>query len=184
MHSAQYPKNPIFSDNLKPSAQRMLSLFGLIVCLVSLGGAYYLQYQKGIEPCALCILQRGIYMALGLIFLLHAFSGRAPHWLSKCFAFLTGLVAAMGIGLAGRQVWLEHLPPGEVPSCTASIDRLMDMYPLLEVLKQVLATAGECGEVMMRIFGLSLAQWSLVIFEFLFLISLYQWRQASLKVPA
>ena len=118
-------------------------------------------------------------MALGAFFLLHALSNRSAYWVSRIFSFITACLSAIGIGLTGRQVWLEHLPPSEVPSCTASLERLFDMYPIFEALRQVLTTAGECGVVLMRIFGLSLAQWSLVIFEILFLISLYQWRKAN-----
>lgn len=49
-----------------------------------------------------------------------------------------------------------------VPSCTAGLDRLLEVYPLMEVLKTILTSAGECSMVTFTIMGLSLAEASLI----------------------
>jgi hypothetical protein len=38
--------------------------FAALVCAALLGFGYYLQYGKGLEPCPLCLVQRGFFIAV------------------------------------------------------------------------------------------------------------------------
>lgn len=179
MHLKPYSRNLLFSEPPALSPLRIRALIGFALCIGALGFAYYLEHHQYIQPCPLCILQRGIFLLLALLFCIWSIPRNMPFWLSRSFAFLTTIVAIAGMGLAGRQIWLEHLPPNEAPLCSASLERLLDVYPVLEVFRRILTTSGECARVMLRIVGLSLAEWSLVLFEVILLLSLYQWRYAE-----
>ena len=37
-------------------------------------------------------------------------------------------------------------PPGTVPACGAPLDNLLQMFPLLEVIRKVMTGGGECGD--------------------------------------
>jgi disulfide bond formation protein DsbB len=179
MHLKPYSRNPLFSDPPAFSALRICALLGFVLCIGSLGFAYYLEHHQYVQPCPLCMLQRGLYLLLALFFCFCAIPRTMPLWLSRSLSAIIGIIAILGIGIAGRQIWLEHLPPGEAPLCSASLDRLLEIYPILEVFRRILTTSGECARVMLRIVGLSLAEWSLVLFEVILLLSLYQWKTAE-----
>lgn len=179
MHLKPYSRSSIFSEPPPFSGLRIGALFGLVLCIGALGFGYYLEHYQYIQPCPLCLLQRAVFVLLALFFCIWAIPRNMPLWLSRSFAFLTAAISILGIGLAARQIWLEHLPPGEAPLCSASLNRLLEVYPVLEVLRRILTTSGECARVMLRIVGLSLAEWSLVLFEVILLLSLYQWRKSG-----
>jgi disulfide bond formation protein DsbB len=72
--------------------------------------------------------------------------------------------AVIGAGIAGRQVWLQHLPPDAVPACGPGLEFMLDVFPLAEALKMVFTGSGECAEVNWTFIGFSIAEWSLVCF--------------------
>src|SRR5687768_16843548 len=81
-----------------------------LICAALLGYGYYLQYGQGLEPCPLCLVQRGFFysvMAVSLLAAAHG-PGRLGIWV---YSFFMLLFAAGGTASAGRQVWLQHLPP-------------------------------------------------------------------------
>ena len=49
--------------------------------------------------------------------------------------------------------------PGTVAECGASLDYMMDVLPLKEVLAKVLSGSGECAKVTWRFLGLSMPAW-------------------------
>ena len=78
--------------------------------------------------------------------------------------------------IAGRQVWLQHLPPELVPECGPGLDYMLNVFPLSDAIKMVLTGSGECAEVKWRFITLSIAEWSLIMFvgiSIVTLISLY-----------
>jgi disulfide bond formation protein DsbB len=147
---------------------RQLFALGALLCLSLLSSAYLLEHVKELHPCPLCLLQRLVFWTLTLIFLIGAIW---PHnrklrlWLSSSVLFFS----ALGILLAGRQVWLQSLPPDQIPPCTAGFERLLAFHSIPETLQIVISSSGECGVVDYRIFGFSLALWSLAIFILLIL---------------
>jgi disulfide bond formation protein DsbB len=142
------------------SAGRAGNLLGFVICAALLAYAYYSQHVLGLEPCPLCILQRIAVLAAGLAFLgaaLHR-PGRAG---AIAWAGLTALIAAIGATIAARHVWITAQPPGTVAECGASLDYMLEVLPLKEVLAKVLTGSGECGTVDWRFLGLSMPAWVL-----------------------
>ncbi|MFV8833434.1 disulfide bond formation protein B [Aquisalimonas sp. APHAB1-3] len=143
----------------------------LILTLLILAAAYGLEYVGGMEPCPLCMVQRLVFAALAVVFLLGFLHG-APFWGRYFYGVLGALVAATGIGVASRHLWLQSLPPEEVPACGPGLDYMVDAFPITEVITMVLAGSGECAEVH-EVFGLTLPGWTLAGYALLGLWALW-----------
>ncbi len=116
------------NDKAAASNFRLRFLLGFVACAALIGFALYSQNAWGLNPCPLCIFQRGI---------------------------------------AGRHVYLTHLPPDQVPSCGPPLDFMMEASPLADVVKQVLTGSGECAKVDWTFLGLSMPAWALLWFVLL-----------------
>ena len=73
-------------------------------------------------------------------------------------------LAVTGALIASRQVWLQHLPPELVPECGPGLDYMLNVFPFTDAIKMALTGSGECAEVKWRFIGLSIAEWSLIMF--------------------
>ncbi|WP_192034836.1 disulfide bond formation protein B [Halomonas sp. YLGW01] len=150
---------------------RRWALAGLGFCVLMMGVALFLEHVMGLEPCPLCIFQRVAVLATALVLGLAALHG--PRGRGGAVYGLLGLVTvAAGIGLAWRHLWLQSLPPSEVPSCGPGLDYMLEILPLADVLNMVLVGSGECAEVGARLLGLSLPGWTLIGFLLLALAPL------------
>lgn len=133
---------------------------GVATCALLLATGYYLQYFQGQDPCPLCLVQRGFFYAYGGVFLVAALHGRGALAYS-----LAGFLAALGgLGVAARHVWLQHLPPEQVPACGPDLFYMLENFPLQRTLQKLLTATGQCAEVKWRFLGLSIAEWSLAWF--------------------
>ncbi|HTR57858.1 MAG TPA: disulfide bond formation protein B [Casimicrobiaceae bacterium] len=143
--------------------RRIGYVLGFLICLGVLGWAYYLQYGMELEPCPLCIIQRVCYAGMGLVFLVAIFHnpGRAG---AAVYAILQLLIGGFGAAVAMRQVWLQSLAKGEVPSCGMSLEYMLDTLPLTETVRKVFEGSGECAEKAWVFLHLSVAGWALVFF--------------------
>ena len=141
------------------------NLFGLIAlaCIGLLLFGYYLEHFEGLEPCPLCILQRLTYMAITLV-AFAAFMLNPKKLGSIIYFSLIDLLALVGLGIAGRQVWLQHLPEDKVPECGPGLDYMMEVFPFMEAMEMIFTGSGECAEVKWRFLSFSIAEWSVVMF--------------------
>ena len=131
------------------------------VCL--LGYGYYLQYVEYLDPCPLCITQRAFYMGIGVAGLLGLARVRRAAW-QRTVAVLMSLAALGGVITAGRQVWLQHLPPDRVPECGPGLQYWLDNESALSVLSLLFKGDGNCAEVVWTFLGFSIGEWSLAWF--------------------
>lgn len=143
---------------------RVLNLLGFLGCVGGLAFAIvYLQQMRGYEPCPMCIFQRVAMAAAGLAFLLGALHN--PKGGGRWFYSLSALLmASVGIGIAGRHVWLQSLPPDLVPACGPTLDYLLSFLPITEVVTMILKGDGNCAKIDAQWLGLSLPAWTLVAF--------------------
>jgi disulfide bond formation protein DsbB len=143
---------------------RSQCLLAFAICAGLIGFALYSQLHTGLEPCPLCIFQRIAFGAVAVVFLiagLHAPAGRGGR---RAYGLLALVAAGIGAGIAGRQVWLQHLPPDQVPMCGPGLNYLVEAMPLTKVVSKVLTGSGECAKVDWTFLGASMAEWSLVWF--------------------
>lgn len=142
---------------------RKYFLLAPAACVALLGYGYYLQYAGGLEPCPLCMVQRGFYYLVFGIFLLAAIHNPATLG-SRIYCALGALFALGGVITAGRQVWLQHLPADQVPACGPDLGFMLENYPFARTISKLFAGSGECAKVDWTFLGLSIAEWSLAWF--------------------
>jgi disulfide bond formation protein DsbB len=141
--------------------RRLANLLGLLACLGLLGYAWYAQAVLHLEPCPLCIFQRVGIAAIAVVFLaaaLHAPRGRG----AIVYGSLILLAAAATVGVALRHIWIQHLPEGSVPVCGATLSYLLEVFPLVDVIRKVLSGSGECARVTWTFLGASMPEWVLL----------------------
>ena len=143
--------------------RRIGYVLAFFVCLGLLGWAYYLQYGMDLEPCPLCIIQRVCFAGMGLVFLVAIFHnpGRGG---AAVYAILQLVIGGFGAAVAMRQVWIQSLAKGEVPSCGMSLEYMLDTLSLTETVRKVFEGSGECAEKAWVFLHLSIAGWALVFF--------------------
>jgi disulfide bond formation protein DsbB len=61
-----------------------------------------------------------------------------------------------------RHLYIQSLPPGSVPACGASLDFMLKVFSLSEVLVKVLTGSGECAKVTWEFLGLAMPAWVLI----------------------
>ncbi|MEW9900697.1 disulfide bond formation protein B [Chitinivorax sp. PXF-14] len=148
--------------NLVPP-RRLGNFIGFLFCSSLIAYALYLQYYEFQVPCPLCILQRVLVIGMGLVFLLAALH-HPKGWGARAYALLLTLIGLGGAGVAARHVWIQHLPPAEVPVCGPGLEYMLETMPWAKALATVLHGSGECAEAGWRFLGLTIPGWTLLCF--------------------
>ena len=141
--------------------RRSLNLAGLLCCAGLLAYAWYTQGVLRVEPCPLCIFQRIGVATCGTLFLmawLHSPNG----WGARAYGVLIAAAAALTMAIAARHLWIQHLPEGEVPVCGATLNYMLDVFPLSDVIRKVLTGSGECHAVNWTLLGLAMPGWVMI----------------------
>lgn len=153
-------------------SNRITALFGLVACICVLSTAYYLEQQYMLASCPLCILQRVIFMAMAVVFA-YGCIGKLAGGMRYVYSSSLIIFSTLGMAIAGRQLWLQYFAPPQKLSCSASIQRLMELYPIFDVLKIILTGSGECAAIDFTILGLSIAAWSFGLFTLISAAMIY-----------
>ena len=152
-------------------APRLFYILFFLDCIALLAYGLYLQHVDGLEPCPLCIFQRWAYIGVALVAIAAAIQG--PGLLGiRIYSGLITLTSMVGAGIAGRQVWLQHLPADQVPACGPDLEYMLEVFTFSETLKNVFTGSGECAEVDWTFLGLSIAEWSLICFVIYAIVAL------------
>jgi disulfide bond formation protein DsbB len=126
------------------------------------GGGLILARTLNLAACPLCILQRMLYLLLGLQGI--AALLLAGHRSARRFSgVLMALTAVTGASIAAYQSWLQRFATGI--SCTANQpwwERLVDWAG--RQLPVLFEATGLCSEAGWKLLGLSIAEWSLLAF--------------------
>lgn len=151
---------------------RIQFLLGFLACAGLLAYAIYLQLHDGLEPCNLCIFQRVAFAALGIAFLVGALHSPKSVGGRRAYGGLTLVAALAGIAIAGRHVWVQMQPAGEV-SCGAPLSFMTETMSTWDVVRKVMTATGKCGDIDWTFLGLSMPWWSLIWFVLLGLWAAY-----------
>lgn len=146
--------------------RRTVNFGAFAICAGLMAYALYLQHGIGLEPCPLCVFQRLAVIGLGAVFLVAALHNPGPTG-ARVYGLFVGLMALFGIGMAGRHVWLQHLPAEDVPACGPGLEYMLEEMPLAQVLTKVFSGSGECADVDWAFLGLSMPTWVLIWFVIL-----------------
>lgn len=161
---------PLTASRAAPG-RRAINFLGFLICAGLIAYAVYAQFYLGLDPCPLCIFQRIGIVTLGVVFLI-ATLHNPRGWAARAYATLIVIAALATIAVAARQVYLQHLPPGAVPSCGAPLSMMLKFMPLTTVIRKVLTGSGECGIVNWTFLGLAMPAWVLIWAGFLGAIGL------------
>lgn len=163
---------------LQLTTYRSLQVFLVIMAVIGMSFAlFFLQRHLGLLPCPLCIFQRIGLMVMGGFALIAALFN--PKSVAIRLGLWLGSLAGIGwaTAVAGRHVWLQHLPADQVPSCGPGLDYWLDTLPILQVFKEVFAGSGECAAIDWTFMGLSIPEQSLILFSLLLVVhGLVLWR--------
>ena len=152
---------------------RIVFLCVFVACLSLMGIALFMEHTMHLEPCPLCILQRVMVIGTGLVALIAAIHGPGARGI-QMYGGLMIFTALTGFGLSSRQIWLQHLPKDQVPSCGPGLDYLLDVFPLTEVLGIVLSGDGSCADIVWEFLGISIPGWLVLAFILLAGTGLWQ----------
>lgn len=138
--------------------------------------ALFMQYRMGLEPCNLCMFQRVFVIAAasmaGIAAVHGLWSDYGNRWIAKAYALSVILFSGIGALIAGRQLWLQSLPADKVPACGPDLSYMMDVYPFMEMVREVLQGSGSCAKTQWVFLGLSIPGWTMVCFVAAILLSL------------
>jgi disulfide bond formation protein DsbB len=151
---------------------RIWFLLVALACTAMILYALYVQHALFIDPCPLCVFQRMAFIwigAMALLAFIHNPAG-SGRWV---YASLLALGGIAGAGIAGRHVWLQHLPADQVPDCGMGLNYMLETLPFSDVLSEVFSGSGECAKVDWAFFGLSMPNWSLMAYIGLTVITLF-----------
>ncbi|MBI5005819.1 MAG: disulfide bond formation protein B [Nitrosomonadales bacterium] len=142
-------------------SRRWLYLLGALTVAALYGSALYLQYVLRQDPCPLCMVQRVIFIAIGIAFFIAGLhnAGRIG---SRIYSVLIALFAVGGVAVAARHIWIQHLPKDEVPGCGPGLEYMLQNFPMAEVWQELLHGSGECAAKGWTFLTLGIPEWSLV----------------------
>jgi len=108
-------------------------------------------------------MQRIAVIACGVVFLVGAIHnpGRVG---AIVYSLLVILCAGTGAAIAARHVWLQTLPPDQVPACGPGLSYMLETLPFRDVLATVFKGSGECAAIDWRFLELTIPGWTLVFF--------------------
>lgn len=152
-------------------ARRLMWLGSLLAIIGLMSYAIYAEKVLYLDPCPLCITQRMFYIGIGILSLI-GFVFIRKSWVQRLGAWLMVICTLGGIGTAARQVWLQHLPPEEVPECGPGLYYWLENEPWLQTIALLFKGDGNCAEVHWRFLGFSMGEWSLGWFVALLIVAL------------
>lgn len=147
-------------------SKRWLYLAGALIVAILFCSALYLQYVLRQDPCPLCMVQRVIFIAIGVLFFIAALHN-AKRAGAKVYSVLIAFVALGGVGVASRHIWIQHLPADQVPACGPGLDFMLKHFPMSEVWQELMHGSGECAAKGWTFLTLGIPEWSLVWFVLL-----------------
>jgi disulfide bond formation protein DsbB len=153
-------------------------LLGFLFCVGLMLSAFYFQFVGKLDPCPLCISQRVMVVAVGLVMLAATLHNPGPRGV-RAYAVASALTAMIGASISARHVWIQHLPAEEVPACGPGLSYMFQYFPLSDTLKAMVTGTGDCAKVDWTLLGLSMPFWVLFCFLGLAGWSLFLYWHAS-----
>jgi protein dithiol:quinone oxidoreductase len=131
-------------------------------CAAALGLALLGQYAFEMRPCPWCILQRLIFIVIGVVCLLGAFVGaRAARLL---LAIVTLVLALLG----GAAALWQHGVAAKSSSCNLTLaDKVLNALGVEALMPSLFQITANCADSAVRVLGIAFEHWSLALFVLL-----------------
>jgi disulfide bond formation protein DsbB len=147
-------------------SERLLRLIALF-CFGAVGVALVSQHVFDMPPCAWCVMQRLIYLVIGVIALVGGFGG--GRVLTRLCGALTALLSLSGIAAA----WYQYSVAANMLSCDQTFaDRFMTGIGLESAVPWLFGIYATCMDAKVPVLGIEYALWSLALFVIIFFMAL------------
>jgi disulfide bond formation protein DsbB len=152
----------------RPIAPARGWLFAMaVVCLAGVVAALVSQYVFDMQPCPWCILQRLVFVVIGIACLVGALLP-APS-ARKGFAALALLLAAAGISAA---LW-QNLVAARSASCNLTLaDRIVTTLQVESMVPWLFQIKASCADAAVKMLGVPYEFWSLALYALIALAAL------------
>ena len=139
------------------NSKNLLIKFILLISIIALVSAFFIEYILGHQPCNLCVLERVPYLlAVIIVFLNYKFI-----LFEKFFILLLTIIFLAGTALSLYHLGIEQGFIQE--SLVCDLKSGSNLLSKEEILKQLQEKSVSCKDVTFKIFGLSLTSYNILI---------------------
>jgi len=138
----------------------------LIISLISIITAYFIEYVLGYQPCNLCLIERIPYILSVLLVIMNFMIRKNARFL----ILLIILIFIFSFTISFYHFGIEQGFFDESTVC--GVKNTADLISKEEILKQLNEKNVSCKDVTFRIFGLSLTSINMIISLLIILISI------------
>lgn len=148
---------------MKLSPHHILHLMALL-CIAAVGAALASQHLFDMPPCAWCVFQRLLFLAIAAVCWLGILTGRLTRLAPKIAAALAALIAMGGV-LAG---WYQHSVAAQMFSCDRTFaDRFMVSSGLDAGMPWLFGIFASCMDAQVKLLGVEYVFWAMALFVLL-----------------
>ena len=148
------------SYGLRLATMGAACITGVLVALIG-------QHALGMQPCAWCILQRLLFLVLGLVCIVGSLLHLAV--LRRAMAVLALLLASAGVAAAIYQ----HEVAAKLASCDLTLaDKIVNALDLERLWPAMFQITASCADSHVTMLGLPYERWSLGLFALVALVAL------------
>jgi len=141
-------------DPVRTGQRRVLLIATILLAWGSVAAALYSQHVLGMQPCPWCVLQRLLFVLLGLFAVLGLFARRLG----------AGLMALAGLCGMATALW-QHFVAAKSASCNLTFaDKVMAATRLDTLLPDVFEARASCADAAVNLLGVPYEFWSLGLY--------------------
>ncbi|MGB6241186.1 MAG: disulfide bond formation protein B [Castellaniella sp.] len=143
----------------KNRSDRILRSISLL-CLAAVGFALVSQHLFGMQPCAWCVLQRLILLAIAAV------CGLAGTGWGSALARRAGAVLGAALGIGGIiAAWYQYSVASNAFSCAQTFaDRFIAGSGLDSAVPWLFGIYASCADARVSLLGIEYALWGLMLF--------------------
>jgi len=141
-----------------------------LVSFAAVGLAAIAQYVFDMQPCPWCVLQRFIYLVVGVLALVAA---ALPGGGRRLFIGLALLASLSGLASA---LWQQLHAVNEASCAMTLADRIMTGLHLDSLLPQLFTAYASCADAAVSVLGIPFAVWSCLLYAILALLLVWSLR--------
>jgi len=140
-----------------------------LLCLAAVGVALISQYGFGMRPCAWCVLQRLILLAIAAV------CGLAATGWGSALARRAGAALGAILGICGMAAaWYQYAVASNAFSCAQTFaDRFMSGSGLDAALPWLFGIYASCADARVSLLGIEYALWGLMLFALCALLCIW-----------
>lgn len=155
------------------SARQWLASMAL-ACLAAVAAALLGQHLFDMRPCPWCILQRFLFVLIGLICAIGALVPARPVHLATA---LTSVALALAGGAAA--LW-QHFVAARSDSCNLTLaDKVINTLGLESIAPALFQVTASCADAAVSVLGVPFEVWSLALFAALALAAIASLRRTG-----